>query len=111
MVHLRQTLEHIHQVEEPSQVYSYIMQSSRLPDSLREWTAINLDDKGQLQEIWRYVRHSIDVIDYFLNSFVFPRHAKQFEVKLQAVCLILSSKLCRVFLCLFHCYLVVLDAC
>ncbi|KAH7403218.1 hypothetical protein BKA64DRAFT_443813 [Cadophora sp. MPI-SDFR-AT-0126] len=83
-VHLRQTLEHISQVEEPSQVFSYIMQSSRLPDSLREWTAINIDDKGQLHEIWRLVRHSIDVIGYFLNSFVFPRHAKQFEVKLQA---------------------------
>ncbi|KAK0115534.1 hypothetical protein ONS96_013988 [Cadophora gregata f. sp. sojae] len=83
-VHLRQTLEHINQVEEPSQVYSYIMQSSRLPDSLREWTAINLDDKDQLQEIWSHVRYSVDVIDYFLNSLVFPRHAKQFEVKLQA---------------------------
>ncbi|PVH75301.1 hypothetical protein DL98DRAFT_562460 [Cadophora sp. DSE1049] len=82
--HLRQTLEHINQVEEPSQAYSYVMQSSKLPDSLREWTAINLDDKGQLEEILRHVRHSIDVIDYFLNSFVFPRHAKQFEVKLQA---------------------------
>jgi hypothetical protein len=51
---------------------------------LRDWSAINLDDEAQIFEIWTYVRYQVVVIDYFLNNFVFPRHAKQFQLKLQA---------------------------
>lgn len=37
-----------------------------------------------MTEIWHAVRHNLAAIDHFLNSFVFPKHAKQFKVKLQA---------------------------
>ncbi|CZR55356.1 uncharacterized protein PAC_05243 [Phialocephala subalpina] len=57
---------------------------SQLPDSLKEWSAINVDDDAQLKEVWQHLRYSVVVVDYFLNSFVFPKHAKQFQVKLQA---------------------------
>jgi hypothetical protein len=51
---------------------------------LREWNAININNKAQLKEIWQHVYYNIIVINYFLNNFVFPRHTKQFQVKLQA---------------------------
>jgi hypothetical protein len=51
---------------------------------LRDWSAINLDDEAQTFEIWTHVRYQLVVIDYFINNFVFPRHAKQFQLKLQA---------------------------
>ena len=82
--YLRQTLEHVLKSDDPSQIYDRFTQSSNLPDSLREWNAINVDDEAQMKEIWRHVRYNVVVIDYFLNNFVFPRHAKQFQVKLQA---------------------------
>ena len=36
-----------------------------------------------MKDIWKHLRYKVVVIDYFLNRFVFPRHAKQFQVKLQ----------------------------
>jgi hypothetical protein len=81
---LRQTLEHVLKSDDPSQVYDRFSQDSSLPDSLREWNAINVDDEAQLKEIWQHIRYNVVLIDYFLNSFVFPRHAKQFQMKLQA---------------------------
>ena len=70
--------------DDPSQVYDRFSQNSNLPDSLREWNSINVDDEAQLLEVWRHVHFNPVTIDYFLNNFVFPKHAKQFEIKLQA---------------------------
>lgn len=81
---LRQTLEHIVKSDDPSQAYDRFSQQSNLPDSLREWNAINVDDEAQVTEIWQYIRYDPAVVDYFLNNFVFPCHAKQFQMKLQA---------------------------
>ena len=82
---LRQSLEHVLKSDDPSSEYDRWTQSSKsLPDSLREWNAINVDDETQLGEIWQHVRYNVTVVDYFLNNFVFPRHAKQFSMKLQA---------------------------
>lgn len=58
--------------------------TNSIPKSLRSWNAINLDDELQIQELWKLLRYSMVVIDYYLNNFVFPRHAKQFQRKLQA---------------------------
>ncbi|KAL2063392.1 hypothetical protein VTL71DRAFT_5197 [Oculimacula yallundae] len=84
LAHLNQTLEHVLKCDDPNQVYESFSQKSTLPDALREWNAINVDDEIQLAEILSHLRYNTIVIDYFLNNFVFPRHAKQFQVKLQA---------------------------
>ena len=82
---LRQALEHVLKSDDPSSEYDRWTQSTEgLPDSLRDWNVINLDDEIQLSEVWKAVRYNMVVIDYFLNNFVFPRHAKQFKVKLQS---------------------------
>ena len=82
---LRQSLEHVLKSDDPSSEYDRWTQNSKsLPDSLREWNAINVDDETQLGEIWQHVRYNVTVVDYFLNNFVFPRLAKQFRMKIQA---------------------------
>lgn len=82
--HLRQALEHVLKSDDPSQVYDRFVYDTQLPDSLKEWSAINVDDDAQLKEVWQHLRFSVVVVDYFLNNFVFPKHAKQFQLKLQA---------------------------
>jgi Protein of unknown function (DUF3638)/Protein of unknown function (DUF3645) len=85
LAQLRQSLEHVLKSDDPSSEYDRWTHSSKsLPSSLREWNAINVDDKVQLMEIWQHVRYEVVVIDYFLNHYVFPKHAKQFRMKLQA---------------------------
>jgi len=81
---LRQTLEHVLKSDDPSQIYDRFSQDSNIPSALRDWSSINVDDEAQLAELWGYIRFNISAVDYFLNNFVFPRHAKQFQMKLQA---------------------------
>lgn len=82
---LRQSIEHILKSDDPSSEYDrWTHSSTSLPGSLREWNAINVDDEAQLIGIWQHMRHNMIVINYFLNNFVFPKHAKQFLMKLQA---------------------------
>ena len=81
---MRQSLEHVLKSDDPSQVYDRVAQNSTLPDSLRDWNAINVDDEAQLKQIHGHIRYDMDVVDYFLNNFVFPKHAKQFQLKLQS---------------------------
>jgi hypothetical protein len=81
----RQSLTHVLKSDDPSSGYDRWTESCRgLPDSLREWNVINIDDELQLTDIWKHLRFNVIVIEYYLNHFVFPRHAKQFEIKLQA---------------------------
>lgn len=85
LLQIRQSLEHLVKSDDPSSEYDrWTHTSETLPNSLREWNAINVDDEIQLSEIWQHVRYKTIVIDYFLNHFVFPKHAKQFRLKLQA---------------------------
>ncbi|KAL3421378.1 hypothetical protein PVAG01_07823, partial [Phlyctema vagabunda] len=82
---LRQALEHVSKSDNPSWEYNrWTTDSNKLPDSLKEWNTVNVDDDTQFQTIWQSLRYNVIVIDYFLNNFVFPKHAKQFKVKLQA---------------------------
>ncbi|RKF80414.1 putative p-loop containing nucleoside triphosphate hydrolase [Golovinomyces cichoracearum] len=50
----------------------------------QNWTNINEQDEAQVNELWKYLCRSINTVNFFLNKFVFPRHAKQFTYKLQA---------------------------
>ncbi|KAF3913599.1 hypothetical protein ABW20_dc0110554 [Dactylellina cionopaga] len=82
---LGQSLRFVLQSDDPASEYDRWTHSSEtLPGSLREWNSINVDDEVQLNEIWNHVRYNVVVIDHHLNTFVFPRHAKQFLTKLQA---------------------------
>ncbi|GKT51436.1 uncharacterized protein ColSpa_11617 [Colletotrichum spaethianum] len=82
---LTQSLEHLLKSDDPSSEYDKWTQTSDdFPESLRAWNSINVDDSLQLAEIWRALRYNVVVIDYFMNNFVFPHHAKQFKVKLQS---------------------------
>ena len=82
---IRQTLEHVLRSDDPGAEYDrWAQDSADLPAALRSWNAINLDDEVQSHEIWKHLRFTKVVVDYFLNNFVFPKYAKQFETQLRA---------------------------
>ena len=82
---LRQSLKVIRKSPDPTGEYDrWTHNSETLPESLRTWDKVKVDDAAQLREIWSHLRSNTSVIDYFLNSLVFPKHAKQFLVQLQA---------------------------
>ncbi|KAI8168212.1 hypothetical protein K4K49_009945 [Colletotrichum sp. SAR 10_70] len=82
---LTQSLEHLLKSDDPSAEYDKWTQTTEsFPESLKAWNSINVDDGLQLVEIWKAVRYNMTTIDYFMNNFVFPQHAKQFRVKLQS---------------------------
>ncbi|KAF2396522.1 hypothetical protein EJ06DRAFT_222752 [Trichodelitschia bisporula] len=82
---LREGLQHVLKSDDPASEYDrWTHGAISLPHGLQHWNAINIDDEGQIQEIWSHLRFTVTVIDHFLNHFVFPRHATQFAIKLQA---------------------------
>ncbi|KAI8955187.1 hypothetical protein F4801DRAFT_378012 [Xylaria longipes] len=82
---LVQGVQDILQSNDPAAQYEWWTSTcTGLPASLRHWNVINADDKGQMEELWSLLRLNRNVIDHYLNHFVFPAHARQFEVKLQA---------------------------
>ncbi|KAK8250072.1 hypothetical protein IWZ00DRAFT_531073 [Phyllosticta capitalensis] len=82
---LRESLQSILKSDDPSAEYEIWAESTvSLPGPLREWNMINVDDEAQLLELWRHFRYSVVVIEYYLNHSVFPKHAKQFQTKIQA---------------------------
>ncbi|KAM7221941.1 hypothetical protein V8F06_002692 [Rhypophila decipiens] len=82
---LKEALSRVLKSDDPSTEYDKWAQSCEtFPEPLKAWNTINVDDDAQLLEIWQSVRYQILVIDFYLNNFVFPRHAKQFKIKLQS---------------------------
>ncbi|KAF2797566.1 hypothetical protein K505DRAFT_358267 [Melanomma pulvis-pyrius CBS 109.77] len=80
-----QGLRRILSSHDPSSEYDrWISSCDTLPDALYHWNVINVDDQGQLEELWTHLRTSMSVLDHYMNHFVFPAHAKQFGTKLQA---------------------------
>ncbi|KAF2669842.1 hypothetical protein BT63DRAFT_223145 [Microthyrium microscopicum] len=83
--HLQQALHHLGKCDDPPAQYNqWIQNAATLPECLSDITLINADDDLQLNDLLKHLAHNVVVINYFLNNLVFPRHAKQFEVKLQA---------------------------
>ncbi|KAK0649645.1 hypothetical protein B0T16DRAFT_457038 [Cercophora newfieldiana] len=84
-----QGLQHVLQSDDPAARYERWMASrggaddSRLPQALCQWNLINVDDAGQIETLWKHLRHARHVVNDYLNIFVFPTHAKQFSLKLQ----------------------------
>ncbi len=82
---LKISLEAVLKSDHPATEYDrWIQNSATLPEGLRHWNAITVDDAGLVAEIWRHLRFTPVVINHFLGNFVFPLHAKQFATKLQA---------------------------
>lgn len=79
----RETLRVLLKSEEPvSEFESWVSEVERFPESLRSWNSINVDDETQCSVIWKHLRLQMPVINFFLNHFIFPRHAKTFDRKL-----------------------------
>lgn len=82
---LCECLRHLLKSDDPAAVYDkWTYGSDTLPEALHHWNIVNVDDQGQVEELWRHLRLNRNVLDYYLNNFVFPVYAKQFGVKLQA---------------------------
>ncbi|OGM48391.1 hypothetical protein ABOM_003402 [Aspergillus bombycis] len=82
---LQRSLQEVLRSDDPAIEYDRWTQTSHtLPETLRHWNTINVDDRGQVAEIWQHLRLKTVVINHFLRKFVFPVHAKQFSTKLQA---------------------------
>ncbi|KAI0444448.1 hypothetical protein F4803DRAFT_249140 [Xylaria telfairii] len=82
---LVQGVQNILQSNDPAAQYEWWTSTcTELPTSLRHWNVINADDKGQMDQLWGLLRLNRIVVNHYLNHFVFPAHARQFEIKLQA---------------------------
>ncbi|KAL7621053.1 hypothetical protein AAE478_008365 [Parahypoxylon ruwenzoriense] len=78
-------LKQVLQSDDPAAQYEeWISGSNNLPESLHHWNVINIEDGGQVEMLWEHLRLDRVVVNHYLNHFVFPVHAKQFEIKLQA---------------------------
>ncbi|KAF7944017.1 hypothetical protein EAE96_010427 [Botrytis aclada] len=81
----RQGLQHVLKSDNPAAEYDrWTQHSDTLPEALNHWNVINVDDQGQVEELWNHLRLNTNVLDHYMNTFVFPAHAKQFGIKLQA---------------------------
>lgn len=81
----RQSLEHVLKSDDPSAEYDrFISGSSSLPEQYKHFYIINSDDKGQVDELCQHLRFDRNVCIHYLNTFVFPVHAKAFTFKLSA---------------------------
>ncbi|KAI1211128.1 uncharacterized protein F4807DRAFT_25762 [Annulohypoxylon truncatum] len=82
---LRRSVKQVLQSDDPALQYGWwISGCSTLPESLQHWRAINVEDAGQMEEMWKHLRFNRIVVNYHMNNFVFPSYARQFETKLQA---------------------------
>ena len=74
---------HLLRSDEPVREFTIWSQAVHgFPDSLRAWKSINVEDEAQTVELWNLLRLQMPVVNYFLNHFVFPCHARTFEKKL-----------------------------
>jgi hypothetical protein len=85
LVQFREALRHILASHDPASEYDrWTSSCDSLPEALHHWNVINTDDHDQVEELWRHLRMNRSVLDHYMNHFVFPAHAKQFDIKLQA---------------------------
>ena len=79
----QQALADLLRSDEPLSEYeSWCCQVPDFPTSLQTWNAINVEDKTQMTQLFGLLRLQMPVINYYLNHFVFPRHARTFTRKI-----------------------------
>ncbi|KPM34431.1 hypothetical protein AK830_g12142 [Neonectria ditissima] len=79
-----QCLQLVLRSDDPPTQYERLVHGCNLPARLEHWNLLKTDDETQIEELWSYLRLDTSMLNYFLNNFAFPAHAKQFGVKLQA---------------------------
>ncbi|CAN9193922.1 unnamed protein product [Alternaria alternata] len=85
LVQFREALRHILASHDPASEYDrWTSSCDSLPEALHHWNVINSDDQDQMEELWRHLRTNTIALDHYMNHFVFPAHAKQFDTELQA---------------------------
>lgn len=83
LAHFQQSLGLLLKSDEPVREFeSWTSEAERYPEHLSSWASINVDDKTQCTALWSHLRFQMGVINFYLNHFVFPRHAKTFDRKL-----------------------------
>jgi hypothetical protein len=82
---IQEALKNVAKTQDPlAEYHRWIQNAESLPSRLRGWNNLNVEDTGQISALWKHLRYEVPLIDYYLNHFVFPQHAKQFKTKLQA---------------------------
>lgn len=85
MKQARESLREVLKSEDPAAEFDrWTGSTQELPDGLQHWSSINVDDDKQMTQVWTCLRRNRSVINHYMNRFVFPVHASQFTVKLQA---------------------------
>ena len=81
---IRKALELLQKSDDPSHEYSlWIKRCSELPNHLRSWHAVNLEDDQQCYgKLFPALRYSKKVADFFMSHVVFPKEGKEFDEKL-----------------------------
>ena len=80
----RECLRHVLGSGDPVAGYDKWMQGLDVPGHLRHHNSVSLENEQQVDELWRILRFSRTVLNYYINAFVFPAHARQFDLKMQA---------------------------
>ncbi|KAH8635797.1 hypothetical protein IG631_11198, partial [Alternaria alternata] len=84
LVQFREALRHILASHDPASEYDrWTSSCDSLPEALHHWNVINSNDQDQVEKLWRHLRTNTIALDHYMNHFVFPAHAKQFDTKLQ----------------------------
>lgn len=81
----RQSLSSVLKADDAASAYDrWTHGCDTLPAELRHWNVINCDDDGQVEELYSHLRLDRNVLNSYLNNWVFPLYAKQFGLKLSA---------------------------
>lgn len=81
----RQSLSSVLKADDAASAYDrWTHGCDTLPAGLRHWNVINSDDDGQVEELYSHLRLDRNVLNSYLNNWVFPLYAKQFGLKLSA---------------------------
>lgn len=84
-VDFHRSLKTVLESDDPAAEYDrFIHNCQTIPDCLRHYHVINVDDKSQVDDLYKHLRLDRNVLNYYLNNFVFPVHAKQFARKLSS---------------------------
>ena len=79
---VRRALQKVLELDDPESEYdAWALAVPDLPRKFSAVSCINLDDDVVCEALTSYFAHCLEVIDFYMNNFVFPKEAKCFEKK------------------------------